>query len=225
MNLSIKHILFSAALLAGTAQANISDDMSAGNKLNDSINKVLTTGGTTEQLFTQLAQTNPELLAQALSLLSQQPAQNINKLLAQALNAAQSLNVQVQDEILIAAVEQVKQNEAQLLTVLETAIKHSADEAQLDIIATTIATIGATEEAKLALRLSVAKRVSELGISEDILLAGYAASGADTAELEATAAGASLNTAPGSKATKISVPTATGNGGGTGGGGVTASKN
>ncbi|MFO6423777.1 hypothetical protein [Motilimonas sp. KMU-193] len=218
MKLPIKHILLSAVLLTGTAHANISDDMSAGISLSDSINNALAAGETSEKLFAQIAQTTPELLAQSFSVIALQPNQDVNALLAQALVASQSLDAQIQDDILVAAVELVKDDEALLLTLLETAINNSADEAQLDIIATTIASIGATEEATLALRLSIAKRALELEVPEDTLLAGYAASGADTAELEATAAGGP-NVAAGT------TPTTTGNGGGTGGGGLTASPN
>jgi hypothetical protein len=86
------------------------------------------------------------------------------------------------------------------------------------MIALFIETVGATGEGQLALRLSIAKRVAELGITEDVLLAGYAASGADTAELEATAAGGPVTQTG-------TTPTDTGNGAGSGGGGNTASPN
>ncbi|MCE2570638.1 hypothetical protein [Motilimonas eburnea] len=224
MKLPIKHILLSSILLTGSVHATISEDMSAGISLNDSINNALAAGETSEQLFTELAQSNPELLAQTLTLLAAQPAQDLNVLLAQALVASQSLDAQIQDDILVAAVEQAKNNEALVLNLLDTAIQNSTDDAQLDIIATMIASVGATEEATLALRLNIAKRAVELQIPDDILLAGYAASGADTAELEATAAGGSGST-PGAVATTATIPTSTGNGAGTGGGGLTASQN
>ena len=218
MKMPIKHILLASIVFSSAVHANIGADLVAGTSLNDSINKALKAGSNTQSVLEEVAKANPELVAQSFGLLAQLPKSDVNQLLAQALKATAALDSQIQDDTVIAAIELAKADEAKILGLLEVALKNVPSDAQLDMIALFIETVGATGEGQLALRLSIAKRVAELGITEDVLLAGYAASGADTAELEATAAGGPVTQTG-------TTPTDTGNGAGSGGGGNTASPN
>ncbi|MCE2595099.1 hypothetical protein K6Y31_09740 [Motilimonas cestriensis] len=218
MKMPMKHLLLAAAVFSCAANASISEDLSAGTSLDVSINNALQAGDASQVIFEQVASTNPDQMTPSFQYLAQLPNSDLVLLLEQALVAAKDLDAQIQDDIIVAAIELADADEALVLEVFTAAINNSSTEAQLDIIAASIAAVGATEEARLEMRLSIAKRASDLGITEDTLLAGYAASGADTAELEATAAGGPVTTTG-------TTPTGTGNGAGTGGGGITASNN
>lgn len=184
-------------------------------QLNTNVIEALANGQSHANILVNLSEQDESLLLPGFDALLLQTG-NIKLLLSALLTPNSPLSPEQQDTIFVHAVSLVKSDSQQVLELFALALNNLPSEFQIDLISATIATVGATEDYLLQVRLEIAKTAADLKVEEDIILAGYAASGADTAELEATAAGAPLDD---------NLPPGTGNGSGPGGGGGTVSPN